>query len=95
MHVLFSQKECILPEKKETENEKSAKPKKKRKVSVTAPTVAKSSLRFICEYYMNTFCFLEEEDDYRCLAHIKTETRLSSRSTETDHRVLLRQAVCD
>lgn len=39
--VLFSQKECIIPLKKETEDEKSTKLKKKRKVSVVTPAVSK------------------------------------------------------
>lgn len=41
LHVLFSQEERIIPPKKETEDEKPTKLKKKRKVSVVTPAVAK------------------------------------------------------
>lgn len=39
----LSQKECLIPLKKETEDEKSPKIQKKRKVSVVVPALSKNS----------------------------------------------------
>lgn len=44
LSAVFPQTECIIPQKKEAEAEKSAKPKKKRKVSLATPAGAEGKL---------------------------------------------------
>lgn len=85
LHVLLSQNEQMIPPRKETQDEKSAKPPKKRKVGVATPGVANinhNSVHWLkWRYHLAAsgvltcvfVCFvfvLEKENNNRCLGHL-------------------------